>query len=180
MSTVGNSLSSALTVYKGVGTGSLSDLNRGGGNVPNYTCYSGISATDAGLRLSQLVGTISPPVQFSSITPYISTPNGGTATLDVYSGGTYAGTNSGGDTWLLYGSAGNFDVRLNKSSGATPTGSSVNTWINMASSQSWSLTQAAGGPASKNMIGSFDIRDSSSGTVIVSGIYVEMTAEDYS
>ena len=176
MSTVGNSLTSATGVFGGT---RLSNLYRGGTQVPNYGVYSAIASAGA-LALSQLQGVVYPIATFPSpYDPSISTATGGTATLTVDNTGGYSGTNAGSGTWKLYGAASAYDVRFTKTTGTTPTGSSVNTWLNLASTQSWSLNQPSGGPGVKSCSGTLDIRDSTSGTIVATSS-VSITAEDFS
>ena len=42
------------------------------------------------------------------------------------------------ETWLLVGTAAEFDVRATLASGTSPSGSALATWLNLATSRSWS------------------------------------------
>ena len=73
-------------------------------------------------------------------------------------GGSYATFN----TWLLTGSAGDYDCQLTVDSGTTPSGSAVSpSWINLASSAAWTLTDSGvAGPVIENSC-TLRIRDTS-------------------
>lgn len=70
-------------------------------------------------------------------------------------------------TWLLQGSASDYDVRLTKSTGDDPEAgsSSLGTWLNLGSGRSWTwdVTTAGG---SRSFTGTLSIRDTSTGDVL--------------
>ena len=73
-----------------------------------------------------------------------TTPTNATATAQILNDGTWSGTTIGGGTttgtWLLAGTAAEIDVYVT-GTGDTPTGSAINTWLNLGTSRSWTLTQ---------------------------------------
>jgi hypothetical protein len=73
-------------------------------------------------------------------------------------GGGYVAFNN----WLLFGSPFEFDCRFTVNSGDTPTGSSVNTWLNLANLQFWELATSG---VLKTTDGTIEVRDA--GTLAV-------------
>lgn len=72
-------------------------------------------------------------------------PSDATATFSVTSGGTATNTGAAGQTWLLSGAAGDYDVRATLASGSSPTGSALATWHDCGTTRSWTLTQTTVG-----------------------------------
>jgi len=69
-------------------------------------------------------------------------------------------------TWLLSGSAGDYDCRLTVNSGTNPAGASLGTWLDMGTTRTWTLTDSvAGGGAIVNDC-TIEIRDGSSFDVL--------------
>jgi len=161
MATVGNSLSSAVGIFGG---NKLSDLYRGGGNVPNYASYNGVDTGGAGLALSQLQSLVYPVAQGGNVS---DARVFATARIDFNSAGTF--TNSASSnllTWLLYGSGSQFQIYLAVTSSAPGfTSSTLNTWISMGAFVSQ--------PSSTGFLrlsnGTWAIRETQSGLQVASG-----------
>jgi hypothetical protein len=108
----------------------------------------------------------------------IVTPSNATATVSILNDGTYGTTIVGGGTqtgnWLLGGTVAQVDVYLS-GTGDTPTGAALNTWLNCATSRSWTLSVGTG---VKSFTGTMQMRDASSLAVLDSQtctIYAEAT-----
>lgn len=70
-------------------------------------------------------------------------------------------------TWLVPGSgADQFEIRAVLSSGNTPTGDALNTWLNLGSTRSWGLSTTG---LEKSCELAVEIRQVSDGTVVASG-----------
>lgn len=68
-----------------------------------------------------------------------SSAGGITCSITVASNGIVTATNATSYTWLLNGAAADYDILLTPVIGA-PSGSSVNTWLSLASNRTWSVT----------------------------------------
>lgn len=168
MSTVGSSLSSALTVLKGSGTGSLTDLRRGGPSVDDINAYAGVSGVFSGLALSTMVGLVKPVVQAPvTSAAHVVTPQSltATATLTYSSDGSCSATNGGSGTWLLSGLNSYYEIYLNPTTGNAITSGTVNTWLALSSTRSW-YNQVQNGI--KTTSGNMYIRDTKAGVYVVS------------
>lgn len=101
---------------------------------------------------------------------------------EVNSDGTYDGQEAGvtqsSGTWKTGGGTGaNYDVQLIHTSGNVPSGSAVNTWLNLATTRSWSLLETTDGSyASKALSGYLVIRVAGGGSEL-SNSAVLMQAE---
>lgn len=165
-------LSSVVSVFGG--GNNFSAYNRGGSYVKNINAYSGVSTS--GHSLSQFSGLVNPVISI----PISSAVHGvgagtATATLSYSSAGTATGTGYGSGTWLLSGSAGNYEIMFNRVTGSTPTGASVNTWLALSSTRSWTLTQSTTG--SKTCDGYIAIRDTLNSVELSNvAMYMEATS----
>jgi hypothetical protein len=126
------------------GAGSLFAYRRGN-LTPNINHFSSIN-TGNPVVLSAFAGKIYPVVALPILNPFAVQPTPTTAicTMSYSSTGTATGTNSTSGTWLLAGVNSNYEILLNKTSGITPTGDSVNTWMALSTSRSWSLSVSNG------------------------------------
>jgi hypothetical protein len=175
MATVGSSLSSALTVFKGVGNGNLTDLYRGGTYVQNINAYSGVDTSGAGLALSQLVGLVYPAISNSWTDSNPPGSGGGvTSTITYNTNGTAVTTTISSGTWRLTGTSSNYEIMFNKTLGTTPTGDSVNTWLALSSTRSWTLS--VGALQYKECSGFIAIRDTLA-NVELSNVAMSMSAD---
>lgn len=105
-------------------------------------------------------------------------------TLTVNSNGIlyiYCGAQTYTNTWLTSGSAGDYTVRLSKTSGDNPTGgNAVNTDYVLSTGRSWAWSVSVGPPGPGYSALSFDgnlILKDSGGTLISRPFYVAVTAE---
>ncbi len=69
-------------------------------------------------------------------------------------------------TWLLDGSAGDYDCKLTVNSGTSPTGASVGSWLDCGTTRTWTLTQSSVGTSSNNC--TIEIRDGTTLEVLAS------------
>lgn len=116
-------------------------------------------------------------VQLFPSNAYLSGPTGPvTAIYSVNSNGTVTGNNVTQYSWLLVGSASDYEVRATLSSGTTPSSGTLNTWQGLGTSRSWSQTQTGPGVGTRGCVLGIEIRLASSGTVLASDS-VEITAE---
>ena len=87
----------------------------------------------------------------------IAGPGTATATSAFASAGTHNGT-PGTDydfTWMLSGAGADYDIYVT-GTGDTPTGSAIDTWLNLGSARSWTLSSTSG---SVLFTGTYTIRD---------------------
>lgn len=180
MATVGSSLSSALTVFKGSGTGQLTQLYRGGTYVPNLTAYAGVDNSGAGLALSQLVGLVSPLIYTENIVTDHSAAAQSQigARVNWYANGQaqiLTSTSSGGDslestfTWLLGGSAGDYGLKVTSNNGINTQGMTTGVAYQMNSTLAWVVTASINSEVIAGL--SYSIVDYSLGTTISSSTY---------
>jgi hypothetical protein len=183
MSTVGSTLSSALSVFKGVGTGTLYELRRTGSYVKNLGAYSGVDINYP--TLSSLVGLVHPAVQFPGVfmTNTQISPTNSSVSLGFDSAGSWGGWEQGtetyGGTWKLTGSASDYDIKFDVTSGNNPTGGSdsIGTWLNLGTTRTWYLVETGDGYYSKALTANISIRSALSPyDVLVSNVGVTMEA----
>jgi hypothetical protein len=113
------------TIAKRRSAGAWVDVLPGGGAPGAVIANRTVSA-------SVFAGTASAGYQLAN-TGQTQTKNGNTSAA-------YANV---GETWLVSGVVGNYDVRATLQSGSAPTGGTLNTWENLASSRSWNLNMGA-------------------------------------
>ena len=70
------------------------------------------------------------------------------------------------ETWLLVGTAAEFDVRATLASGTSPSGSALATWLNCATDRTWSQFNGAVDGSTVSGVILVEIRDASSLTVL--------------
>lgn len=69
--------------------------------------------------------------------------------------------------WLDDGySASDYQIRVTKVSGTTPSGASLGTWLGLSSNRTWSLTDSAGAAGSKSCTLTVEIRDAAAPNTI--------------
>lgn len=155
----------ALSNVKSVfGSTTLYGLRRGGSYVPAIAnAYGAVSTTNPALL--SFAGLYYPPVDLpSSIgqNDFAISPTNATVTVNIYNTGLYdgyqGGTQNMSGTWKLAGHAADYEIRYTKTSGTTPGGSAVNTWINLVSGAGWSLSEPTNGYASKACGGTLELR----------------------
>jgi hypothetical protein len=172
-----NVKSSFNTAGVSASSATLYQLRRGGGIVPNLAnAYGSISTTNP--RLASFANMTFPPVNLRnpavgiqlddfSIAPvhahaeiYIFT----TTTANLYTGGAM----SVNTQWLFEGTRDEYDARLTKVSGDSPTGGyTVNTWINLNTSYvNWTWTTAGVGFDVVNFGGYLELRMNSSPNIV--------------
>ena len=142
MAQVGSTLSSLKSVFGGGLT--LYGYRRGAGTpgsgTPNINHYSGIGVGP--VTLAAFNGLYYPviaiPINYA--TQSIGTPAVATAIITYSSAGTCSGTNSGSGNWLLAGSAGNYEIMFNKTTGSNFDSGTANTWQALSSSRSISIS----------------------------------------
>lgn len=168
-------LSSVKSVFGGASTLYGYRRNTGGGGlVPNYSAYSGVS--DSAPRLASFAGLVNPLVAGSTI--YIENQLSGRtevgARVNFYSNGqcqlvrsnsTTGDTVDSQFTWLLGGSAADFGLKVNSNSGWTLTGMSVGTAYQLNSTRNWYALTGLDTEITPGL--SYSIVDWSSGTSIV-------------
>jgi hypothetical protein len=70
------------------------------------------------------------------------------------------------ETWLVSGTASQYDVRMTKNSGnATPTGT-LNTWLNLGTERTWEVQDAAADAVEQNATCTVEIRDATTLAVL--------------
>lgn len=176
MATVGQPLRMS-NVFAVFGATRFSQLTRGN-KVPNYPANGAVADNTAGLRFSQLGGatTDAPAPTYNAQMNYLGTsdqrPRGGpyaSGQLTMNSdGGAYEGTSSHAArrvfSWLLGGSAGEFDIQCVLDSGPAPAGSPLNTWLSLDTSRTWSLTNTNNLNQFQETYLTFNLRHRASGT----------------
>jgi hypothetical protein len=141
-------LSSIKSVF-GNSSNNLKAYYRGGSRVDNIPgAYPNISTSATSLKISQFNGVICPAVQLQNLSSYdyAIAPADAYAEIVMSSNGAFQQNPGNNGTWLLSGNASDFDV-LVTGFGDTPAGASVNTWINLGTTRTWSLiyTGSSGG-----------------------------------
>lgn len=145
MATVSNpaTLSSIIAAFGG--PSNLRSYLRGGSYVHNVVnAYPNIVTTGT-ILLSNYAGVIAPPSSFTFSTNSAAGASVGgtaTATLTMYANGAIRGTNT--SLWLAAGNSPDFDVYMEKSSGTTDC-TNQNTWLNMVSNRSFSISRSTTG-----------------------------------
>jgi hypothetical protein len=181
MATVTNpaSLNSVKSVFGG--PNNLRAYLRGGTYVLGIAnAYPNIAASGT-LLLSGFAGTVKPVTYLPANTDSTNSPPPGvSAYAEIEIGGASNTTvkyNSTA-TWRLAGNPGDYEVYFQKNSGTTPAGSAVNTWLNLATTRTWSLSQA---PTNNNKTtyGQLLIRMSASPftTLNTAGVWMYVFAE---
>lgn len=164
---------------------SLLSVKRGGTIVPNLTTYSGINASTP--RLSEFAGKVFPAANSSAINSTgfdtaIST-NNASFSFEIRSDGLtksyVGGIENHSGTWLLSGTASNYEARVTKTAGDDLTSGTQNTWQALSSTRSWGLTETRNGFYSKTFTGTLEIRDASTlvAAITAKTVSMEVTVE---
>ena len=129
-----------------------------------------------GLLLMAAFGTEGPRVQLAGATlsDFSITPTNAEVGYQLSGAGneqSYEGTGSPYSTiqsWLILGSAGDYDCRLTVNSGTAPAGSGTGSWLNLATARAWTLTDTTViGPVISNNC-TIEIRDATTLDVLAS------------
>lgn len=193
-------LGSVKSVFGGNST--LYGYRRGGGLVPSIAAYSAVDPTTP--RLASFAGLVYPAVQFDN-QPYsaygadmydIITPNNpfATAYIDAFSNGAlqmFTADSINGTTrvvtatWRLVGNSSDYDIYFHKTGGSVDADGSqsgtVNTWLNLASTREWGVSQDGIIFAITTMAGTITIRPAGGGANLVSAsvlLSAEMTTNE--
>ena len=137
-------LSSVKSVFGGLNN--LLSYVRGGSYVQNLPGAYPSIGTSAPLTLSSFAGRMKPTTDIDTVLSVTDYSFGGTAyaAVSFLANGVYQ-EGATDRSWLLQGSSADYDIYLAKTAGTTPAGSSVNTWLNLATTRSWSLTKSTAG-----------------------------------
>lgn len=107
----------------------------------------------------------------------------GTASLDGGGSGILTVTTDFGSgsilipsEWLKYGNATLYSVRATLVSGDTPTGSALNTWLQLSTSRSWALSATSTSFASKSCVLLIEIANSLNTSIILDSANITITA----
>jgi hypothetical protein len=152
------SLSSVKSVFGLSAGGSLLGYRRNViSTIPNINHYLAIDGTYP--ALASFAGKVSPviaiPITDSSETA--PSPATVTASISYNSDGTCDNYGGASSTWLLGGSAGNYEIMFNRTNGSALYTGTENTWLSLSTSRSWSLRATAS--QSKACGGFLAIRD---------------------
>lgn len=98
-------------------------------------------------------------IEDQSITDTETDPDIAAATLSFTSAGAY-----NGGSWLSGGNASNYEIRATKTAGVNPSGSALNTWLNLGTDRSWVVSQI--GVGFKTSVLTIQIRETSGFTVL--------------
>lgn len=126
----------------------LSDYYAGGPNVPAGTSGPGGAVPSSGaISFSDFYGTSNFSVDVIGAVLIDTAQDPANASVgyrlnsngdeETFEDSVYAPIN----TWLLGGSASDFECRMLVDSGTTPAGSATNSWLTLASSRAWTLAQ---------------------------------------
>lgn len=104
----------------------------------------------------------------------VASPGTATATYSLTSAGLETATGSSNNTWLLAGSAADYDVRLTINSGTLTSGTS-GSWLNLGTTRTWTL-QRSGAIGISTTNTTVEIRSASTLTVLATATVI-FTAE---
>lgn len=79
------------------------------------------------------------------------------------------------ETWLLFGAASAYDARVTMITGALTTGT-AGTWLNLASTRDWSITDGTPGDGSVTCSFTVEIRNAAS-LVVLTSATIELSAQ---
>lgn len=176
------SLSDIQAEFGGAAPTSLNEYYAGGAYVP-----AGASGTNGPVPSSGVIGlasfygtTKAPTIALTGRT--VSYTSGGLLQAQVAyrvasDAFVYSGT---GSAVLSYAqqeqwdsqpaTVGDYEVRLTRNSGTSPTGSALGTWLPLSSTQTWVLTASAGNVLTSNLTA--EIRKTSSGVVLATATII--------
>lgn len=187
MATVGSSptrISSVKTVFGGASPpNNLRSYLRGGGYVPALpNAYPNIAASGT-LILSGFAGTVYPTTfVYTSYAEYVTASEvSATAYFSITglsssgSGPWYINCGARSDSYILAGNAADYDIYFEKTSGIISSGT-VNTWLNLATSRSWSCSRSTVGTNAATA--TVYLRPAGGGTTLnTCSVYLEATKE---
>jgi hypothetical protein len=153
----------------------------GGSNPISLSEYYGVNANVAvsgAIRMAQFLGIANYAASHPNVNLLDSVidPDNAAAIHQVFLNGTYQGEVSdlgvvSSGTWKTGGGTGaNYDVQLIRTDGAVPTGDSTNTWLNLATSRSWTVSRTTIGLSEMN--GYLLIRVAGGATLSNSTVYM--------
>lgn len=164
------SLSDIRGEFGGSTPDTLSEYYRGGGLVPDTATNAGIP-TSGSIALSDFYGAANLTAEFDKVSysasHSVQAPNTAIATLSIANNGIISASPSGiGGNYENQGelTESDFDIRLVTISGTVSSGSAVDTWLNLGTTRSWTVTRSAIG--SKSFSGTFEIRPAGGGSTI--------------
>lgn len=152
---------------------SLNEYYRGGARVPNTPTNASVP-TSGTISYNDFHGASAlPPVALSNTTvSSVTTTGTATATYSLLNSGIVQGNRAPTgtytiETWLNSGAASSYDVMATLSSGDTPTGSALSTWMNLGTTRSWTLTDVQSGAiGAKSCTLSIQIRPAGGGSTL--------------
>lgn len=112
-----------------------------------------------------------PAVVIVGLDPYgvALTPADATATYRLTNTGLEQATSRTDSTWLLSGSASDFDVRMTVTSG-TLTSGTVGSWVNLAATQEWTLVRGLNIPGVLTAEATVELRPAGGGATVDSAV----------
>jgi hypothetical protein len=156
----------------------------GGSNPISLSEYYGVNANVASsgaIRMAQFLGITNFAASTEDLFMYAYTPSGtSTASFFMRSNGQYTqqatGSSDANATWKTGGGTGSdYDCKLTITSTDKPTGASYNTWLNMASTYQWSISQSQQG--AKLGYGHLEIRLAASPFTVLDNSIFQMDVE---
>jgi hypothetical protein len=162
-------LSSIKSVFGNVAN-NLKAYYRGGSYVLNVPgAYPNISTSATSLKISQFNGVISPTIQLQNLRSDDTAiaPSDSIAEIVMSSNGAFQQNPGTNGTWLLSGNAADFDVWVGAGTGTAPTGSAQNTWLNLATTRTWSLSYTSSATGGKSYSGAIYLRNTNAPQVNV-------------
>lgn len=167
------SMSQVYAEFGGAGQ-PLTAFVRGGAYVPNTGTNAGVP-TAPPISLQQLLGaaaTIPTTINISNHTVDGTGFVGGGTAVAIFNLLNTGVANGNGDTFVDYpgewktgpDAASLYEARWTPVSGPTPTGSAVNTWLNLGTSRGWEVSRSAVGLTT--IVGTVEIRRASDGVVL--------------
>lgn len=153
------------------------------GNVPPIAnAYGAVSTTQP--RLLSFANLIYPPVSLPagvggfdfSIVPaaasvYVYVNNNG------YIRETIGGVQQSNVAWKHTGHQADYDVQFIRTANDGGAGDSVNTWLNLVTSRSWSVTTSGGGFSTKSQSGYLLLRMNASPQTVFANVAIQLQAE---
>lgn len=165
------------------GSTTLYNLRRGGGYVPAIANAYGAISTSAPTLLS-FAGTYYPPIQTPGSVGGVDfsiAPSAASVYVYVNNNGYIRQLEGGAQTsntlWKLAGHVADYDVQFIRTANDGGAGDTVNTWLNLATSRSWSVATSGGGFNQKSQSGYLLIRMAASPQTVFANIALNMTAE---
>lgn len=176
------SLSDIQAEFGGIAPTSLNEYYAGGAYVPAGTTGTNGPVPSSGvIGLASFYGTTkAPTITLTGRT--VSYASGGLLQAQVAyrvasDAFVYSGTGSAVMSYAQQeqwdsqpATVGDYEVRLTRNSGNSPTGSALGTWLPLSSTQTWVLTASAGNFLTSNLTA--EIRKASSGVVLTTATII--------